>query len=111
METMMYLKVHTLADANLHWSSVEAHKAPQMQWRPIVLLLSLPPPPPKMEDPIHYGTLEGAHRTHTSLGKSPQLNWRFPINPQCLRHTPQLNWRLPRIITKAPQSQKSTKLG
>jgi hypothetical protein len=35
---------------------------------------------------IHYGTLEGGHQTHASLGQSPQLNWR-----------------LPRIATKAPQ--------
>jgi hypothetical protein len=27
---------------------------------------------------IHYGTLEGGHQTRTSLGKSPQLNWRLP---------------------------------
>jgi hypothetical protein len=26
---------------------------------------------------IHYGTLEGSHRTRTSLRKSPQLNWRL----------------------------------
>jgi hypothetical protein len=57
-----------------------------------------------MEDPIHSGTLEDGHRTRTSLGKSPQLTWRLPSNPQCLRHTPQLNWRLPIITTKAPQS-------
>jgi hypothetical protein len=40
----------------------------------------------KQDATIHYGTLEGSHRTHTSLGQSPQLNWR-----------------LPRITTKAPQ--------
>jgi hypothetical protein len=35
---------------------------------------------------IHHGTLEDDHRTRTSLGQSPQLNWR-----------------LPRIAAKAPQ--------
>jgi hypothetical protein len=40
----------------------------------------------KQDATIHYGTLEGGHRTRTSLGQSPQLNCR-----------------LPRIATKAPQ--------
>jgi hypothetical protein len=39
---------------------------------------------------IHYGTLEGGHWTRTSLGQSPQLNWR-----------------LSRIATMAPKSHKA----
>src|SRR4051812_17095078 len=27
---------------------------------------------------LHYGTLEGGHRTRTRLGLTPQLNWRLP---------------------------------
>src|SRR5215216_2371064 len=32
---------------------------------------------------LHYGTLEGGHRTRTRLGLTPQLNWRpTTIKPQ-----------------------------
>ena len=53
---------------------------------------------------FHYETLEGGHRTRTSLGQSPQLNWRLPrINKatkaQGLKQSPQLNWR-PQATTK-----------
>ena len=41
----------------------------------ILLVLS-----PMQDATIHYGTLEGGHRTRTSLGQSPQLNWRLPSN-------------------------------
>ena len=35
---------------------------------------------------LHYGTLEGDHRTRTRLGQSPQLNWRLPTTmPQRLQ--------------------------
>jgi hypothetical protein len=98
---IMYPQVHTIEDATLHWSGVEAH---QMLYRLTVLSSGLPT---KMEDAIHSEILKASHRSHTSLGQSPQLNWRLQSNPQSLRHTPQLNWRLPRITTKAPQSHKT----
>jgi hypothetical protein len=56
------------------------HRTPQR------LTLFSSRPRTKQDATIHYGTLEGGHRTRTSLGQSPQLNWR-----------------LPRIATKAPQ--------
>jgi hypothetical protein len=51
---MMYLQVHTLSDANLHWRTVEAHKAPQMPRRLTVFSSSHPP---YMEDRSTMGPL------------------------------------------------------
>jgi hypothetical protein len=73
----MYPEVHTLAGANLHWSGVEAQGSPNATEAHRNLL----EPPTKMEDPIHYGTLEEGHRNRTKLGATPQLNWRLS-NPQ-----------------------------
>jgi hypothetical protein len=67
---MMYPEVHTLASANLHWSSVDAQGSPNTTEAHRNLL------EPSHQDgrPDHYGRLEGGHRTRTSLGQSPQLN-------------------------------------
>jgi hypothetical protein len=91
----MYSEVHTLAGANLRWSGVEAQGSPNATEAHRNFL------EPSHQDgrPDHYGTLEGGHRTHTSLGQSPQLNWRLPRiateAPQSLGRSPQLNWRSP----------------
>jgi hypothetical protein len=88
---MMYPKVHTLAGANLHLSGVEAQGSPNTTGAYCNLL----EPSHQDERPNHYGTLEGGHQTRTSLGQSPQLNWRFPRiaseAPQSLERSPQLN--------------------
>jgi hypothetical protein len=92
----MYPEVHTLAGANLRWSGVEAQGSPNAMEDNRNLL------EPSHQDgrPDHYGTLEGGHRIYTSLGQSPQLNWRLPRitteAPQCLGRYAQLNWRSPR---------------
>jgi len=97
----MYPEVHFPMEANLRWSGVEAQCSPNSPMAHRILLVLSP-----MQDAtIHYGTLEGGHRTRTSLGQSPQLNWRLPSNcHQWLRHqgleleeSPQLNWR-PQVI-------------
>jgi hypothetical protein len=72
----MYPKVHTLAGANLCWSGVEAQGSPNATEAHRNLL----EPSHQDERPDHSGTLEGSHRTCTSLGQSPQLNWRLPRN-------------------------------
>jgi hypothetical protein len=61
---MMYLEVHTLADANLRWSGVEAQGSPNATEAHRNLL------EPSHQDgrPDHYGTLECSHRTHRKLG-------------------------------------------
>jgi hypothetical protein len=91
----MYPEVYTLASANLRWSSVEAQGSPNATEAHRILL----EPSHQDERPNHYGTLEGGHRTRTSLGQSPQLNWRLPRiateAPQSLGRSPQLNWRSP----------------
>jgi hypothetical protein len=63
----MYPKVHTLVGANLHWSGVEAQGTPNATEADRNLL------EPSHQDgrPDYYGTLEGGHRTHRSLGQSP----------------------------------------
>jgi hypothetical protein len=115
---MMYPEVHTLVDANLRWSGVEAQGYPNaMEAHSNLLELS-------HQDgrPDHYGTLEGGHRTRTTLGaisttqleapkKSPLRHhkaWEDFHNliggpqeiateaPQSLERSPQLNWRSPR---------------
>jgi hypothetical protein len=61
---MMYPEVHTLAGANLHWSSVEAQGTPNATEAHRNLL------EPSHQDgrPDHYGSLEDGHRTHIKLG-------------------------------------------
>jgi hypothetical protein len=115
---MMYLKVHTLAGANLRYSGVEAQGTPNATEAYRNLLES------SHQDgrPDHYGTLEGGHRTRTKLGaisttqleapkKSPLRHhkaWEDLHNliggpqeitmetPQSLGRSPQLNWMSPR---------------
>jgi hypothetical protein len=60
----MYPEVHTLAGANLRWSSMEAQCSPNTTEAHNNLL------EPSHQDgrPDHYRTLEGGHRTHTKLG-------------------------------------------
>jgi hypothetical protein len=105
----MYPEVHTLAGANLRWSSVEA------QWSPNATEA-------QHNLPDHYGTLEGSHQTRTTLGaisttqlEAPKKSllrhhkaWEDLHNliggpqeiameaPQSLGKSPQLNWRNPR---------------
>jgi hypothetical protein len=57
METTMYPEVHTLADANLYWSSVEAQGSPNATEAHSNLL------EPSHQDgrPNHYETLESGH--------------------------------------------------
>jgi hypothetical protein len=54
---VMYPEVHTLAGANLHWSSVEAQGSPNATEAHCNLL------EPSHQDGStdHYGTLEGGH--------------------------------------------------
>src|SRR5664279_2234277 len=65
---------------------------------------------------VHYGTLEGGHRTRTRLGQSPQLNWRLPTISRELPKLRNNNDRLghskyPRgTISRALQVPKSNKL-
>jgi hypothetical protein len=61
---MMYPEVHTLADANLRWSDVEAQGSPNAMKAHRNLL------EPSHQDgrPDHYGTLEGGRRTRTKFG-------------------------------------------
>jgi hypothetical protein len=61
---MMYPEVHTLAGANLHWSSVEAQGTPNSTEAHRHLL------DPSHQDGRldHYGTLEGGYHTRTKLG-------------------------------------------
>jgi hypothetical protein len=63
----MYPKVHTLASDNLRWSGVEAQGSPNATEAHRNLL------EPSHQDGRldHYGTLEGGHRTRTSLGQYP----------------------------------------
>jgi hypothetical protein len=60
----MYPEVHTLAGANLCWSSVDAQGSPNATEAHRNLL------EPSHQDgrPDHYGMLEGNHRTRTKLG-------------------------------------------
>jgi len=51
---------------------------------------------------LHYGTLEGGHRTRTRLGLTPQLNWRLPTTkPQ--------KATMPQKANKATKGYKTTK--
>jgi hypothetical protein len=61
---MMYPKVHTLADANLRRSGVEAQGSLNATEDHHNLL----EPSHQEGRPDHYGTLEGGHRTRTKLG-------------------------------------------
>jgi hypothetical protein len=91
VETMIYPEVHTLVGANLCLSGVEAQGSPNATEAHRNPLES------SHQDgrPDHYETLEGSHRTRTSMGQSPQLNWRLPRiateAPQSLGRSPQLN--------------------
>jgi hypothetical protein len=115
---MMYPEVHTLAGANLHWSSVEAQGTPNATEAHRNLL------DPSHQDgrPDHHGTLEGGYQTRTKLGaisitqlEAPKKSslrhhkaWADLHNliggpqeiameaPQSLGRSPQLNWRSPR---------------
>jgi hypothetical protein len=53
----MYLEVHTIVDGNLDWRGVEAQDSPNATESHCIIL----EPPTKMEDSIHYGTLEDSH--------------------------------------------------
>jgi hypothetical protein len=63
-ETMMYPKVHTLADPNLRWSGVEAQGSPNATEAHRNRI------EPSQQDgrPNHYGIHEGGYRTRTTLG-------------------------------------------
>ena len=51
---------------------------------------------------LHYGTLEGGHRTRTRLGLTPQLNWRLPTTkPQ--------KATMPQKANNATKGYKTTK--
>src|SRR3954469_7958554 len=51
---------------------------------------------------LHYGTLEGCHRTRTRLGLTPQLNWRLPTTkPQ--------KATMPQKANKSTKGYKTTK--
>jgi hypothetical protein len=91
----MYPEVHTLASANLRWSGVEAQGSPNSTKAHRNLLES------SHQDGRldHYGTLEGGHRTRTSLGQSPQLNWR--LLRIALRH--HKAWKDPYNLIGGPQ--------
>jgi hypothetical protein len=72
----MYPEVHSLVDANLHPSGVEAQcslNAIEAHHNPLK---------PFHQDgrPDQYGTLEGGHRTPTKLRAISQLNWRLHRN-------------------------------
>jgi hypothetical protein len=54
---MMYPEVHTIVDGNLHWRGVKAQGSPNAIESHHIILES----PTKMEDSIHYGTLEVSH--------------------------------------------------
>jgi hypothetical protein len=64
---MMYLKVHTLAGANLRWSGVDAQGTPNATEAHHNLL----EPSAKMEDPITMGQLKAVTKPVQSLGQSP----------------------------------------
>ena len=56
----------------------------------------------KRRSVVHYGTLEGGHRTRTRLGLTPQLNWRLPtIKPQ--------QATMPQKANNATKGYKTTK--
>jgi hypothetical protein len=72
----MYPKVHTLVDANLCWSGVEAQCSPDaMETRRILL-------EPSHQDgrPDHYRTLEGGHQTRIKLGAISTTQLETPKN-------------------------------
>ena len=73
----MYPEVHTLASATLCWSGVETQGSPNATkaspYSPRAF-------PPKGKPSIHYRTLRVVTEPAQSLGQSPQLNWRLPIN-------------------------------
>jgi hypothetical protein len=73
---MMYPKVHTLADANLRWSGVEAQGFPNSTEAHRNLL------EPSHQDgrPDHYGMLEGCHRTRTKLEEISTTQLEAPQN-------------------------------
>jgi hypothetical protein len=73
---MIYLEVHTLADANIRWSGVEAQDSPNAMEAHRNLL------EPSHQDgrPDHYETLEDVTEPVQSLEQSPQLNLRLPRN-------------------------------
>jgi hypothetical protein len=73
---MMYLEVHTLADANLRWSGVEAQSSPNATEAHCNLL----EPSHQYGRPNHYGTLEGGHRTLTKLGAISTSQLEAPKN-------------------------------
>ena len=76
----MYPEVHTLADANLRWSGVEAQCSPRWYYGHRNLLT-----------PSHYARCRDSTKgplravtepVQTRLGQSPQLNWRLPTTPR-----------------------------
>jgi hypothetical protein len=114
----MYLEVHTLAGANLHWSGVQAQCSPNATEAHRNLLK------PSHQDgrPDYYGTLEGGHRTRTKIGAISPIQLEAPKKSplrhrkawedlykliggaqeiameaqQNLGRSPRLNWRFPR---------------
>jgi hypothetical protein len=78
---MMYPKVHTLAGANLHWSSVEAQGTSNSTGAHRNLL-ELSHQDGRSD---HYGTLEGGHRTCTKLGAISTTQLEVPKKSP-LRH-------------------------
>src|SRR3954471_13837083 len=55
---------------------------------------------------LHYGTLEGSHRTRTRLGLTPQLNWRLPTTkPQKANNAT----KRPTTPQKATRHKRSTR--
>jgi hypothetical protein len=75
-ETTMYPEVHSTKGATLRWSGVEEQplQTPQKAHR------NLLEPSHDRVVPRPLWDLWGGHRSRTSLGQSPQLNWRLPSN-------------------------------
>jgi hypothetical protein len=101
---MIYPEDHTLADANLCWSGVEAQGSPNATEVHHNLL------EPSQQDgrPDHYGTFEGGHRTHikldnlhNSIGGSQESPLRHHRAWEDLHN---LIGGPKKIATKAPQS-------
>ena len=75
LETMIYPEVHFPMEASLRWSGAESQSDPRIavKWHTVISFV----PPPMRSVTIHYGTLEGGHRTRTRMRHTPQLNWRL----------------------------------
>ena len=75
---MIYPEVHFPMEASLRWSGAESQSDPRIavKWHTVISFVL----PPMQSATIHYGTLEGGHRTRTMMRHTPQLNWRLSPN-------------------------------